>query len=100
MRDLDEIMADHELWYHVVNQEENQLKQLLENNRGTYDLDKRDASGRTLLDYCCDINNKSTETYSPQGMIENNFGKQNLRNRRGHTHQNWFACISGQPLLA
>lgn len=68
-------MADHELWYHVVNQEENQLKQLLENNRGTYDLDKRDASGRTLLDYCCDIKNKSTETYSLQGMVENNFGK-------------------------
>ena len=25
---------------------------------------------------------------------------QNLRNWRSHTHQNWFACISGQPLLA
>ena len=24
----------------------------------------------------------------------------NLRNRRGHSHQNWLACISHQPLLA
>ena len=26
--------------------------------------------------------------------------KQNLWNRRSHTHQNWFACVSHQPLLA
>ena len=26
--------------------------------------------------------------------------EQNLRNWKGHTHQNWFACISHQPLLA
>ena len=24
----------------------------------------------------------------------------NLRNGRGYAHQNWFACISQQPLLA
>ena len=26
--------------------------------------------------------------------------EQNFRNMRSHTHQNWFACISHQPLLA
>ena len=26
--------------------------------------------------------------------------EQNLRNRKSHAHQNWFACVSHQPLLA
>ena len=35
-----------------------------------------------------------------KGNLVNFEKEQNLRNWRGHTHQNWLACISGQPLLA
>ena len=33
-------------------------------------------------------------------FLKANKKEPNLRNRRGHAHQNWFACISQQPLFA
>ena len=34
------------------------------------------------------------------GNLKENKKKQNLHNQRGHAHQNWFPCISRQPLFA
>ena len=33
-------------------------------------------------------------------VLKTNKNEQNLQNKWGHTHQNWFACISQLPLLA
>ena len=46
--------------------------------------------------------------FDPHGLSKGKFWQflkanekdQNLRNWRGHAHQNWFACVSSQPLLA
>ena len=33
-------------------------------------------------------------------VLKANKKRKNLRNRRSHAHQNWFACISHEPLFA
>ena len=60
------------------------------------------TSTSTCLNFLSQFYFLTPMDYSPwsEGKFWQMKNEQNLRNSKGHTHQNRFACISHQPLLA